>query len=146
MKTKIYTTFVFALICNGAFSQSVTITSSVCGSHDFTFSFLDGTGRNFLGGVFDALFWDAGTNEWQWTDYSTSPPVLLYTNSFASAPNPPCFNTGTWVQVNNLCGTITGITGDCQSSLTGIGDNEGSGRDFSVAFSQASGNIVLLLN
>ncbi|MCC7231340.1 MAG: T9SS type A sorting domain-containing protein, partial [Bacteroidia bacterium] len=42
--------------------------------------------------------------------------------------------------------TITGITGDCQSSLTGIGDNEGSGRDFSVAFSQASGNIVLLLN
>ncbi|REJ83793.1 MAG: T9SS C-terminal target domain-containing protein [Bacteroidetes bacterium] len=120
MKTKLSLTILMSTIFISTSAQTVNVESSVCGSRQFVFSFVDATGRNFLGGLTDAIYWNSSSNQWEWVDFGSTPPTIFYTNSYASLPNPPCFNIGTWVQVNNGCGNLVNITGDCQSSLTSV--------------------------
>ena len=46
-----------------------------------------------------------------------SAPVTYYSNTFASYPNPPDLNTGTWVTVNGTCGSITLFAGPGTQSV-----------------------------
>lgn len=45
-------------------------------------------------------------------------PLVLYTNSSASTPNPPDLTLGTWVDVTGSCGAIATLSGDVQSTLS----------------------------
>lgn len=144
MKTQLYFQTLFVLFSVNSFSQTIDVTSSLCGTRQFTFSFIDGTGRNFMGGITDAIYWNASANQWEWTDYGTTPPITFYTNSFASSPNPPCLNSGTWVQTDNGCGILTDISGNCDSGLVSVPKNATLGEFFSIIPNHASGIIQVL--
>ncbi len=145
MKVKIYSLLLLTLLFINGYSQTVTLSSTTCGTYPFTFATLDGTGRGIFGAIDDAIQWNASANQWEWTYFGSFPPTTYYVNSYASSPYPPCFNTGTWVQVNNTCGTLVDITGDCQTGLTGIDKNAGYGNYFSVLLNPGSGRISVLL-
>lgn len=53
------------------------------------------------------------------TDGGSTYPIVLYSNSSASTPNPPSLLLGTWTDVSGAgCGAINSFTGDVQDSLS----------------------------
>ena len=86
---------------------------SICGTQVFDdMAGTDSTGRHiYLNGPFTySIKWNNTLNRWEIAQVSG--PVL-YSNTFASAPDPPCLTSGTWQMVNTVCGILTNITGDC---------------------------------
>ena len=83
--------------------------NSFCVSEDFTLSYASASGspsRNVYEGIGNSfnpvrVLWSTDNNRWEiWTALDALPVVydiLLYSNTFASVPNPPDKDTGTWV-------------------------------------------------
>lgn len=115
---KIYITSLLLILYNAfAFSQ-ITITLSGCGSNTFFYYGTDSTGRNIYhdGSGQYSIEWNTTSNEWvivYLPGYSVG-----YSNSFTSLPDPPCYGVGTWGLVTPGCGDVTGLFGNCQSTLT----------------------------
>lgn len=129
MKNKYIMLITLFLIQVTGYSQ-VTVSLSICGSNTFSLIGTDATGRNIYqdgSGGFNVQ-WSAASNEWQIVQLPSS---VGYSNSFASTPNPPCTSTGVWSVVTPGCGSVTGVTGDCQTTITGM-ENLVAGNEITV--------------
>lgn len=115
-----YITSLLLFLCNAfAFSQ-ITIILSGCGSNTFTYYSTDPTGRNIYhdGSGQYSIEWNPASNAWV---IVYLPGFSIgYSNSFTSLPDPPCYGVGTWALVTPGCGDVTGLLGNCQSTLTAV--------------------------
>lgn len=117
---KIYLTSLLVLLLTTIASSQITATLSGCGANTFFFAGVDSTGRNFYhdgSGTYSIEYYSP-MNEWvivYLPGYS-----IGYSNTFNSLPDPPCYGTGSWNVVTPGCGDVTGLFGNCQSTLTGI--------------------------
>ena len=120
MKLKFYILSFSLLISTIGFAQ-VTVDLSICGPNTFTVSGVDNTGRNIYtdANSFATIEWNDAASQWE---INVVTPGLWFTNSFASSPNPPCLTTGTWITVDPQCGNVSGVSGDCQSTITSVGE------------------------
>ena len=60
------------------------------------------------------VIWETGNSRWiveADADMNGSFETLLYSNTFASVPNPPSLGTGTWVDEGSGCGPLVQFTG-----------------------------------
>ena len=76
--------------------QDITTVDGCFGTDTWSLSGTDGTGRNIYANNSESTFirWHAGNNRWE---MNTDDAAFAYWhNSFASVPNPPDFNTGSW--------------------------------------------------
>ncbi|MFI5218854.1 MAG: T9SS type A sorting domain-containing protein [Bacteroidia bacterium] len=121
MKLKYFILILFIFIQFAGYSQ-MTITLSICGPNTFTVIGTDATGRNIYhdGGASFSVQWNIAAGQWEIVEIS--PALVWHANTYPSTPNPPCFGTGTWQLINDpyACGTVTDITGSCQTTVTGI--------------------------
>ncbi|MCG8332149.1 MAG: HYR domain-containing protein, partial [Chitinophagales bacterium] len=96
--------------------QDITTVDGCFGTDTWSLSGTDGTGRNIYANNSESTFirWHAGNNRWE---MNTDDAAFAYWhNSFASVPNPPDFNTGSWTYAACVATQISGP--GTQSSLS----------------------------
>lgn len=112
----------FLLFLTTASYSVLSVRMRTCGTTSFHVTGTDATGRNIYedGIAFSGIHWNTVSNIWE---IVILPSQAWFSNSFASTPNPPCFTTGTWLNVDtSSCGTIISMSGDCQATLVGVNE------------------------
>lgn len=144
MLTRLHVLPLSLLLTIQAGAQNITASFDGCPDQEFDPLFQSPTGQNFYFNFNTQLVvrWNEGLQRWELALDGPDSPTYAY-SELPTTPAPPCFSTGTWVNLTVNC-PLTNLTGACDNTPTGLLSAAGGTR-FSMMPNPARDRVSITL-